>query len=357
MKIYKKIILALTICALGFVAIQWLRKRPEVSVAKVKEATPVEVITARSGSILRRVTAVGTLSAIHSVKLHPQASGKVVKIYVEEGQVVKAGAPIFKLDDALAKAKLREAEALFALKREDHKRAVKLLEKKFGSVQARDKALAEMQQAEANVEEMKVRLDYTTIVAPFEGVLGLHDVSQGSYVSEQNPIATLVDLDPINVSFALPESYLPFVHEGDSVDVTIEDFDILPVDAKIIAISPEIDEATRTVQLRAQFSNKEKAYRPGEFARVVVVAGSVKDAVLIPNICVEREGETEYVWVIADNVAVRTTVSTDLRDGTDVEITHGLKPGALVVSAGQFKVLDGNAVTIVNTPQKKAEEK
>ncbi len=351
MKTYQKVIIALLVCSFGLGAVLWLKREKKVDLPMGKEPVPVEVVKARSGSILRRIRVVGSLTAVQSVVLRPEVSGKVAKIYFTEGATVNAGDPIFKIDDAMYKAKVKEAEAQLAQTRAEYGRATKLLEKKFGTLQQRDKTLADMQVAEAHLDEAKVSLDHTLIKAPFEGVLGLTETSLGALVSGETELVTIVDLDPINVDFHLPESYLPFVHTGDEVDVTIEDFDILPVEAKIIAISPEIDKTTRTVTLRAQMSNKEHAYRPGEFAHVLVTAGKVEDAVLIPQTAIEREGEEEHVWVVADNIAIKTTVSIGMRDGNDVEITHGLKADDVVISAGQFKVHDGDEVTIVDHPQ------
>ncbi len=348
MKTYQKVILAIVICGIGLGAVVLWRKGRQAPVAPIKEAVPVEAVQAKSGSILRRISTVGTLTAIQSVTLRPEVSGKITKIYFQEGQQVKEGDPLFKIDEAPYKAKLKELEARLALNKEEYRRAVKLLEKNFGTIQNRDKALAEMQISEANLEEAKIRLDNTVVKAPFEGVMGLSNVSVGAFVSESVELATVVDLNPINVDFSIPESYLPQVHPGDIVDVTIEDFDILPVEATIKAIAPEIDETTRTVTIRAEMPNKELNYRPGEFARVLVLAGKIDNAVLIPETALEREGEEEYVMLVVDNVAVRSTVSTGMRDGSEVEITHGVKAGDIVISAGQFKVRDGEEVTITN---------
>src|SRR5207302_126944 len=103
------------------------------------------------------------------------------------------------------------------------------------TVQMRDKTLAELQISEANLEEAKIRLENTVIRAPFDGVMGLSNMSVGAFVGETTELANIVDLDPINVDFNIPESYLPYVHVGDIIDVTIEDFDILPVEATIKA--------------------------------------------------------------------------------------------------------------------------
>ncbi len=353
MKTYQKIIIAGVICGIGLGAVLWLRKGEEKAKGQEKEPTPVEAVQAKSGTILRRVSTVGTLSAIQSVVLRPEVNGKIEKIYFQEGERVKAGEPLFKINDALYKAKLKEAEARLALNKEEYNRAVKLLEKNFGTLQQRDKAFAEVQMSEANVDEAKIRLEDTVIKAPFEGVMGLSNVSVGAFVSESVELVNIVDLDPINVDFSIPESYLPYVHPGDIVDITIEDYDILPVEATITAISPEIDEATRTVTLRAKMENKELSYRPGEFARVLVLAGKINDAVLVPETAIEREGDEEYVMLVTDNIAVRSTVSTGMHDGNEVEITHGVKAGDLVITAGQFKVHDGDEVTVVNqNPEK-----
>lgn len=349
MKTYQKIIIALVICGIGLGAVLWLRKKEHIKEV-LREPTPVEAIAAKSGSILRRVSTVGNLSAIQSVTLRPEVSGKIAKIYFQEGARVKAGEPLYKIDDAMYKAQFKDAEAHLALTKANYGRASKLLEKNFGTVQQRDKDYAEMLMSEAKVDEAKIRLENTTIKAPFEGVMGLSNVSVGATVSDSVELANLVDLDPINVDFHIPESYLPFVHTGDIIDVTIEDYDILPVEATIVAISPEIDETTRTVKLRAQMPNTDLSYRPGEFARVLVLAGKIENAVLVPITAIERDGDEEHVMTIVDNIAVKVPVSTGMRDGSEVEITHGVKDKDLVMIAGQFKVHDGEEVTVV-TPQ------
>ncbi len=351
MQTYQKVIIAVVICALALSAVQWMKKGQESSLLPVKEPTIIEVAKARSGAILRRVRTVGELTAIQSVEIHPEIDGKVAQVCFTEGQNVNVGDPLFKLDDKMAKAKVKEAQARMVQARLEHGRAVKLLEKKFGTEQMRDKTLADMHVAEASLDEVKILLDRTTIRAPFEGVVGLSEVSVGAFVSPSSKLTIVVDLDPINVDFRLPESYLPFVHVGDAVDVTIEDFDILPVDAEIVAISPQVDELTRTIVVRARMLNKAHDYRPGEFANIMVVAGEIKNAVLVPQIAIEREGEEEFVWVVVDNVAIKTTVSTGVRDANDVEITHGVKENDLIITAGQFKVHDGEEVIIANPPE------
>jgi membrane fusion protein, multidrug efflux system len=353
MKTYQKVIIAVVICAIGSGAVLWLVRGKKAPEAPLHEPTPVEAVKAKAGSILRRVSTVGNLAAIQSVVLIPEVRGKIAKIYFEEGQNVKKGDPLFKIEDAIYRAKVKLAEGELAFRKEEYSRAIKLLEKNFGTLAMRDKTLSEMQVAEANLDEAKINLDNTVIKAPFDGVMGLTEYSVGSYVTESTELAPIVDLNPIYVDFSIPEAYLPYVHEGDIIDVTIEDFDILPVEATIKAIAPEIEPTTRTVTIRAEMPNKDLAYRPNEFARVLVLAGKIEGAVLIPEASIEREGEEEYVFLVVDNVAVKTTVSSGMRDGDEVEVTHGVKDGDLVVSAGQFNIHDGEEVTVVTQGKEK----
>ena len=348
MRTYQKVIIAGIICGIALAAAQWMRKGRESSLLPTKEPVIVEVAKVKSGAILRRVRTVGELTANQSVEIHPEIDGKISEICFTEGQNVKEGDPLFKLEDKMAKAKVREAQARAVQARLEYERAVQLLEKNFGTKQMRDKTLADMHVAESALDEAKILLDRTTIRAPFEGVVGLSEVSVGAFVSPSSKLTLVVDLDPINVDFRLPESYLPFVHVGDTVDVTIEDFDILPVEAEVVAISPQVDELTRTIVIRARMLNKEHNYRPGGFANVMVVAGPINNAILVPQIAIEREGEEEFLWVVVDNIAIKTTVSTGVRDANDVEITHGIKENDVVIIAGQFKVHDGEEVTVAN---------
>lgn len=348
MKTYQKVIVAVILCALGLGVVLWLVNKGGEGEIPFKEPIPVEAAVARTDTILRRVSTVGTLKAMQSVTLRPQVNGTIAKILFQEGQEVKAGDPLYKIDDALYKAKVKETEARLAVSRATYNRTVKLLEKNFGTAQKRDEDLAKMQVDEANLEEARIHLQDTVIKAPFDGVMGLSNVSVGATVSESVELVNIVDLDPIYVDFSVPESYLPYIAVGDVVDVTIEDYDILPVEATIRAIAPEIDEATRTITIRSIMDNKENAYRPNEFARVIVQAGKMQDAILIPETAIEREGDQEYVMLVVDNVGVRSIVSTGLREGGEVQITHGVKAGDIVIVAGQFKVHDGEEVKVVN---------
>lgn len=353
MKTYQKVLLTLVIMGAGFGAFQYFFNKSNSMDLQKKEAVPVEATKAKVESITNRVTASGILTANQSVSLRPEVSGQIAEILFTEGQEVKKGDPLYKIDDALYKAKVKEAEAKVALAKEEHRRAESLLNKKFGTQQNKDKALATLQISEAELEEARIRLQDTTIRAPFEGVVGLSNVSVGAFVSEQVELVNLVHLTPINVDFNTPESLLGKIKVHDTVDTTIEDYDVLPMEATVKAISPEVDPATHTIKVRATLPNTELTLRPGLYAKIHIDAGTIPHAVLIPETAVELEDGEPIVFVVVDNIAIRTVISTGMKDGKMVEVTNGLKKDDIVVINGQFRLHDGDEVAIMNGQEQK----
>lgn len=349
MTLKTKLALALIICVLGGGVIYYFSKPVEDSFLTGETGPiPVEAIEVKLGDMARKIKSAGTLTAHNSVTLRPEVSGQIKEILFTEGQEVKKGDPLYKIEDGQYRAQVKEAEAKLALSRVEYDRAVALLKKDFGTTQARDKALSVMRINEAELQVAKIRLDNTIVKAPFEGTVGISNVSPGAFVSESVELVQLVDLTPIYVDFHVAESYLGTFKVGDTVDVTIEGFDILPYEASIKAISPQIELGTRTVQVRAEMENPDLALRPGQYARVVVEAGQAKDVPIIPESAIEREGDEEFVMKVVDGIAIRTVIDPGFRDGSNVEVVNGLKAGDMVVVAGQFKLQDGQEVTIVD---------
>lgn len=357
MKTIHKIIIAVVVCVIALLGVRYITSTGKDLLPGENGPKPVEVTPATSGDIVRKITAAGTLVANQSVILRPEVEGKIAEILFTEGQDVKKGDPLYKIDEGPYRAQVNEAQAKLALSREEYKRAIALLNKGFGTTQMRDKALSVLKINEAELEAAQIKLNNTTIKAPFEGTVGISQVSVGAFVSASVELVQIVDLSPINVDFSVPESNLGHFNVGDTIDVTIEGVDLLPMEAKIKAISPQIDVATRTIIIRAVLENAEKKLRPGQFARVIIETGKNEGAVLIPESAVEREGDEEIVYKVVDGVAIRTVVDTDMRDGREVEITSGLKPGDLVIVAGQVRVSDGQEVTVIehdpNAPKAK----
>ncbi len=350
MKTIHKIIIAVIICIVGLVGFRYVYNRATEQPFAMgnKGPIPVEAAYVKVQDMARRIRAAGTLVATQSVTLRPEVSGRIAEILFEDGQEVQKGASLYKIEDGLYRAKMDEAKAKVELAKVEYDRAVSLLKKGFGTTQKRDQALSVLRINQAELDNAKLQLEHTTVTAPFGGTVGLSNVSVGAFVSEQVELTNIVDLDPVNIDFSVPESFLGSFKVGDIVDVTVEGYDILPMDAPIKAISPEIDIATRTVMVRAVMENPELALLPGMFARVYLNAGTAKDAVVISEGAIERDSDEEFVMRIEEGVAIRTVIDTGFRDGQEVEVTNGLKPGDQIVIAGQFKLQDGQEVTVID---------
>jgi membrane fusion protein (multidrug efflux system) len=350
MKTIHKIIIAVVICILGFVGFRYFYNRgtEQPFAIGARGPIPVEATYVKVQDMARRLRIAGTLVATQSVTLRPEVSGRIAEVIFDDGQEVKKGDPLYKIEDGLYKAKVDEARAKVELAKVEYDRAVSLLKKDFGTTQKRDQALSVLRINQAELDNAKLQLEHTTIRAPFDGTMGLSTYSVGAFVSEQVELVSIVDLNPINVDFTVPESFLGAFKVGDIVDVTVEGYDILPMDAPIKAISPEIDINTRTVMARAVMENPELALRPGQFARVMLNAGTAKDAVVIPEGAIESDSGEEFVMRIEEGVAIRTVIDTGFRDGLEVEVTNGLKPGDQIVVQGQFQLQDGQEVTVID---------
>ncbi len=314
------------------------------------EAEPVKV-----GAVTRRAHVNGVLTASQSVTILPEIEGKISKIVFQQGEEVGKGDVLIQLEDQLYKAHLQKALARSSLTKVEHERAKKLFHHKFGPQVAVDKTLAELKDAEAEVQIARARLEQTIIRAPFDGIVGLKNVSEGSAVSRNQELLALVSLDPLYVDFFVPDSFLKHLKVGDIVDVTVEGFDSLPMESKIIALSPQADKATHGIQVRSELSNPTGEMKPGHFAQVTLNLGKETDALLIPIVAVEKEGDTNYVYTVIDRVAVYTEVTLGLREGGMVQVKDGLKKGDVVVSVGQMKLQDGVSVRLVSEDMKKSD--
>ena len=175
-----------------------------------------------TGTMLRELSAVGSLRSNESVVIQPEIAGRVAEILFEEGEAIKQSAPLIRLDDTVFRAELRQAQAQLALSRANFERSTDLFKKGAASARTRDEALAEMRVAEANVALAQAILKKTEITAPFDGVLGLRAVSAGDYVNPGQRIVNIEDVDPIKVDFRIPENHASLLAVGQQIEIDLD---------------------------------------------------------------------------------------------------------------------------------------
>ena len=307
---------------------------------------PVKMTQVQMAKVTDSVTAAGTLIAHESVVLRPEIDGRIVSLSFKEGQIVKKGAVVVRLDDAEQRAALAAAEAELKLAESRFKRSEELAGKGFISQQALDETHANLDIIRARVREVRVAQDRTLIRAPFAGLAGLRKVSPGAYVKKGDDIVELAAIDQLNLDVRVTEIYLPQVKIGQPVTLTLDALPGKSFAGKVYAMEPVIDLATRGALVRARIPNPKGLLKPGMFARVTADLGS-RTAVVVPEQAILPKGNKTFVYKVEDGKAVLAPVELGRRSPGEVEVASGLKAGDTIVVDGLLKVKPGSLVAPV----------
>jgi membrane fusion protein (multidrug efflux system) len=320
--------------------------------ARVSAPVPVEVIAARSGTVREAVESVGTARANESVTITAKQTGNVAAINFIEGGKVQAGAVLIDLEARERRADVDQSRADLEQSRAQRDEVRQRLDrarqlKGTGSVtEARlDELESQLRAAdgriranEAKVRAMDARLDENRITAPFEGRVGLRQVSLGALVQPGTMITTLDDVSKIKLDFAVPENFLGKVKPGLRVLAHTSAFTGRPFEGVVSVVDSRVDPATRAVRVNALFENADEALKPGMFLNVELALAERHDAVIVPEETLIAEGGRQYLLVVTDGRAERREVRIGQRLQGEVEVASGLKPGEPVIARGIQKV-------------------
>lgn len=314
---------------------------------------PVEAVTVTREPLAASVQTVGTTRADESVVIRPEVAGRILRLPFKEGDRVAKGDELFALDDSVPRAAVNEAEATRVNAQRADKRAGELGERKLISQSEIDTLRSQLGVADARVASARATLGKYTLRAPFDGVIGLREVSIGEYVSPGQALVSLVRLDPMEVDFSLPESSLASVAQGQAVTLRVDAFPADTFRGEVAAIDPVIDINSRSAKLRARVDNPDHKLRPGLFARVSIGTGEQgQTGLLIPEQALMQQGDERFVYTVVDGKAKRTVIQTGLRLPGRLQVTSGLDEGDQVITAGQAKpmMFDGAGVMVVPKP-------
>ena len=307
------------------------------------EPAAVEVVVVAPQRMLDSVDLVGQLESDESVEIRTEIDGVIESAEFAEGQEVKKGVVLFRLRDAEQRARLHEAEANAALAEDVFRRTSQLAQQNVAAASQLDRARAELDAAHARVEVSRVEIERTQVRAPFDGMLGVRQVSPGDRVT---PATTLVQIDAVarlRLSFVIPEIAVPIAHVGARLKLTTAPFPGEEFSGEVFFVAPTLDPATRRLQLKAWVPNPDRRLRPGLFANLKLKLGERSDALLVPEEAVVFDRQGTYVWRVGeDNVAERVAVEAGAHQDGRVEIKKGLRAGDVIVSAGTHKVTQGS---------------
>lgn len=319
----------------------------------------VEAVTAAPTVWRSYLSSVGTLTAVNGVDISAQTSGIVKEIRFTSGQFVKAGDVLVLLDTSVEQAQLKDNQAKLKLAQLNYERNQKLIKKNAVAVSVNDSSFAELQQAEAGVEGSLARIKEKTILAPFDGKIGIRLIDLGGFVSPGTPIVTLQSLDPLLVQFTLPEQNVPLIFLGQPVEVSLDlDSKNVTVQGEITAINSKVDPNTRNILVQARLPNKELQLYPGMFCTVKIWLREQNNVIALPQTAISYSLHGDSIYVIKDESkghhkkpvlkAYRQYVKTGERRDDLVRILSGLNPNDRVVTSGQLKLQNGTPVVIDN---------
>ena len=333
---------------------------------------PVSMTTATRQDVPIYLVGLGTVQATFTVGIHSQVDGKLHDVFFKEGQHVKKGEVLAKIDPRLfqaaldqAKAKKAQDEATLVGLQKDLARFQMLGTKGFETQQNLDQQQAKVDTTKASVaaddaaiETAQTQLDYTSILAPSDGRMGVRIVDPGNVVhaSDQGSIAVLVQAQPAAVLFTLPAQTLDDVREAQkrgAVQVVAYDRDNRRVlsTGTLATIDNVIDQATASYRLKAAFTNEDEKLWPGEFVNARLLVDTVKSAVVVPNAAIQRGPKGLFVWAISDKNTAEpkpVKVAQSVEDMTIV--TSGINDSERVITGGQYKLRTHSTVSITNKP-------
>lgn len=331
-------------------------------------AVPVVVTTIGKKPMAVMVEAVGTVQAIASIQIKPRMDSQIMKVHVEEGALVKEGDLLFELDSRTLRAQLgqieaqiRKAQAQLVQARRDHARYEDLLGKNAGTLVQRDNALTSVKAAEAQLEadeaakaSVLTSLTYTELRAPVSGRIGSISSKAGAVVrvgdnSVASTLATINQINPIFVSFAIPQVVLPDLRAAMAkgpvkVDAIIDD--TRRQSGVMAFIENTVDPNTGTVTAKARIDNASEGLWPGQFIKVELTLGTDPEAISVVAPAVQLGPQGPYVFVIKDGIAEVRPVVIKRTQGGESVIGSGLQGGEVVVTDGQLRLVNGAAVSV-----------
>jgi multidrug efflux system membrane fusion protein len=351
-------------------AYSWLTK-PKAQAA-APPAIPVLMAAAGQQDVPIYYGALGTVMALNTVSIRAQVTGQIVSIDFRQGQDVKKGDVLAKIDPApfraafdQAVAKKAQDQALLIDAQKDLERFKTLVVKNVETQQNVDAQQAKVDQLKATVdadqaaiEAAKTQLDFTTIAAPIDGVVGFRQIDIGNIIhtTDANPLTVLTQIQPCQALFTLPQDDLGPVREamlhGEVAVLAFDQNDEQQLaQGHLLLVDNQIDQSTSTIRLKAEFPNQDERLWPGEFVRIRVLVTTRKDAVTVPAVAVQRGPDGLYTWVIkSDNTVEQRPIQALTVSESLAVVTKGLSPGEHVVTDGQSRLDVGSHVAIRPTP-------
>lgn len=307
----------------------------------------VDVLVVKPEPLNRKINITGSIIANEEIELRSEATGKVTGIFFSEGSNVSKGQLLVKINDSDLQAQLKKLVLQDTLLSRDEFRKKELLKMNAISVEEYDNTLTQLQSVRAEINFVLAQIEKTEVRAPFNGAVGLRNISEGGFVNPTFLIATMQQVNPVKIEFSVPERYRYFLKSGTEIQFTVTSSEEMFI-GTVYAVESKIDPITRTVKVRAKSNNDKGILVPGAFAKVELILEKVNDAIVVPAQAVVPEMKGQKVFLIKDGKAKSTPVELGIRSEANTEILNGINAGDTLAITGLLQLRDGANVSIAN---------
>lgn len=287
----------------------------------------------------------GRLVPDEEVNLSFETSGKITDIFFAEGSHVKRGELLAKVNDRQLQAQLKRLKAQIPLAEDRVFRQNALLKRDAVSKEAYEQVKTELATLNADIENIKANIDMTELRAPFDGIIGLRQVSAGAYASPTTVVAKLTKVSPLKVEFAVPERYAREVKKGTNLDFKVEG-KLEAYHAQVYATESSLDPETHSLTIRAIYPNRNGELLAGRYADIKLKQKEIEDAIAIPSEAIVPEMGKNKVFVYRSGVADPVDVVIGIRTEAEVQIVQGLVAGDTILTSGTLQLRKGMPVEI-----------
>lgn len=287
----------------------------------------------------------GVLLPDEEVDLTFETSGKITNINFQEGTFVNKGTLLAKVNDAPLQAELRKLETQMPLAEDRLSRQQTLLEKDAISQETYQLVSTQLETLKADIELVNARIDQTELRAPFSGVIGLRQVSEGAYASPNVVIANLTKISPLKIEFSLTQNFVNLIRPGSEIAFNVEN-DLEVFNATVYAVESKLDINTLSLFARARYDNSDGKIKPGQSASIQIKLDQIDNAIVIPSISSVKEMGRDIAYVYRNGAAQEVEIITGMRTSSSVEVISGLNVGDTLLTTGVMQLRTGMPVRI-----------
>lgn len=287
----------------------------------------------------------GLILPDEEVSLSFETSGKIVDISFEEGTTVRKGDVLAKVNDKPLQAQLARLEAQLGLARNRVYRQEQLFKKDAASQEAYEEAKTQLATLEADIEVVKTNIGLTELHAPFDGVIGLRQVSVGAYATPNTVVAKLTKITPLKIEFSVPERYASQIRRGINMDFSVEGFQNA-FHAQVYAVESSVNKDQHVFTARGRYANDDKKLLPGQYASILLKKEEIPDAIVIPSEAIVPEMGVDKVYLYRSGKAMPVEITAGIRTAGEVQVLSGLAVGDTIITSGTLQLRMGLPVTL-----------